>query len=399
MAEIRKSRAELIALFEQATDKKKETAAEARKDNEKQAFTLRQMLADEQKAIDKQGGVSVIGGAAVAVAASSLALTRGHFITAGDWAKQKWGTGNAVEKALNASTDTAGAFTIEETLSTDMIPMLDATAIMRKMGATTMPLVNGQLKIPKMTGGATAAYLSEGAVIAASQQTFGQLLLQGKKLAAKVPISNDLLKFSAQNVDQIVRKDIVNRLALREDLAFLEGTGDAGTPVGIRYLMLVANQIAMTATPSAVTATTDAGRLVTLLDNANVPDTKRGWVTRPEVKNWLATVREATGALAFPEVQASGKWWGYPITTSNQITVDGTTSCYLYLAEFPELIIADAYTMQIDASNSAAYTDSSAALVSTFDRDETVIRAIEMHDFGMRHNASVAALTGCTWGH
>ena len=388
------SREQLKALFEQATDKKKEAASELRKENEKQALTLRTMLADERQAMEKQGGVSLIGGIALAFAAS-----QGNLGIARDYAKQKWGAGNVVEKALNASTDTAGAFTIEETLSTDLIPILNATAIMRKMGCTTLPLVNGQLKIPKMTGGATAAYLSEGAVIAASQQTFGQLLLQGKKLAAKVPISRDLLKFSAQNVDQIVRQDIVTRLALREDLAFIEGTGDAGTPVGIRYLMLVANQIAQTATPTAVTATTDAGRLVTLLDNANVPDTKRGWVTRPEVKNWLATVREATGALAFPEVQASNRWWGYPITTSNQITVDGTTSCYLYLAEFPELIIGDAYTLEITASDTAAYTDSTSTLVSAFDRDETVIKAIEMHDFGMRHNASVAALTGCTWGH
>jgi len=390
------SRAQLTALFEQSTDKKKAADAEMRKDNEKQAFTLRTMFADERQATEKQGGISVIGGVAVAIAGAKHSAFN---ITATEYAKQKWGSGNIVEKALNASTDISGAFTIAETLSTDMIPMLDATAIMRKMGATTMPLVNGQLKIPKMTGGATAAYLSEGAVIAASQPTFGQLMLQGKKLAAKVPISNDLLKFSAQNVDQIVRNDIVKRLALREDLAMIEGTGDAGTPHGIRDLMLPANKIAMTAVPTAVTATTDAGRLVTLLDNGNVPDTKRGWITRPEVKNWLATVREATGALAFPDVQASGKWWGYPIATSNQITIDATTSCYLYLCEFPELIIADAYTLELTTSSEAAYTDSNAVLVSAFDRDETVVKAIEMHDFGMRHNASVAALTGCTWGH
>jgi len=390
------SRDQLIAIYEQATDHKKAVAADMRKESEKDALAKKTLFMQGQKAMDKQGGVSLVGGVAIALAAAKNSSMN---ISPVEYATRKWGVGNVVEKALNASTDTAGAFTIEETLSTDLIPMLNATAIMRKMGATTLPLVNGQLKIPKMTGGATAAYLSEGAVIAASQPTFGQLLLQGRKLAAKVPISNDLLKFSAMNVDQIVRNDIITRLALREDLAFIEGTGDAGTPEGIRKKMLSTNAVAMTATPTAVTATTDAGRLVTLLDTANVPDTKRGWITRPEVKNWLATVREATGALAFPEVQASGKWWGYPITTSNQITVDATTSCYLYLCEFPELIIADAYTMQLDTSAEAAYTDSTSTLVSAFDRDETVVRAIEMHDFGMRHDAAAAALTGCTWGH
>jgi len=387
------SREQLIALFEQQTDRKKTAAADMRKENDKNALALRTMLADEHKAMEKQGGISLIGGVALAAAAQKHLGANPI-----EYARKRWGAGNVVEKALTASSDTGGAFTIEETLSTDLIPILNATAIMRKMGCTTLPLVNGQLKIPKMTGGATATYLSESAVIAASQQTFGQLLLQGKKLGAKVPISNDLLKFSALNVDKIVRQDIATRLALREDLAFIEGTGDAGTPVGIRNLMLVANKLTMTATPTAVTATTDAGRMTTLLDTANVPDTKRGWIMRPEVKNWLATVRIATGALAFPEVSASGMWWGYPIAISNQITVDSSTSSYIYLCEFPELIIADEYTMQIDASSEAAYTDSTSTLVSTFDRDETVIRAIEMHDFGMRHNASVAAMTGVTWG-
>jgi hypothetical protein len=162
--------------------------------------------------------------------------------------------------------------------------------------------------------------------------------------------------------------------------------------------MTAANAIAMTAVPTAVTATTDAARMENVLDNANVPNTKRGWIMRPAQKNWLSQVREATGALAFPSVQANNTWWGHPIATTTQITMDAPTTNYVYLAEFPELIIGDAMTMRIDASTEAAY-DVAGTMVSPFSRDEAVIRAICMHDFNMRHTGSAAALTGVTWGN
>jgi HK97 family phage major capsid protein len=395
MAEIKLTRAQIKEKILEDTGK---DVKEAVKDATKQQnLALRSMLADEQKYREANVGEKIdpIGGLIIALAAN-----KGSPSDAAKWASRKYGEKSKIVKALNTTTDTAGGFLVPEVLSPEVIELLSATTVMRKMGCRVMQLVNGQLTIPRMTGGATAAYISEGTSITSSQETFGQINLQGHKLAAQVPISNDLLKFATANADQIVRQDLVLRMALREDLAFMEGDGTLATPVGLRNQMTAANAIAMTATPTAVTATTDAGRMINLLDNANVPDTKRGWIMRPSVKNWLSTVREATGALAFPEAQ-KGVFWGYPIATTTAITIDAAgppTQSRVYLAEFPELIIGDAMTLRIDASDTAAYSDSTGAVVSSFSRDETIVRAISMHDFGMRHAGAAAALTGCTWG-
>ena len=393
---IKMTRRQLQELLLKSTGKSKETLKEQTVEAvNQQNWAMRQQLAGEaayqQANVNEK--VDPIGGLMIALAAG-----KGHIGDATVYAQRKFGEKSKVFKALNVAVPTGAGMLVPETLAPEVIELLLAQTVMRKMGCTIMPLVNGQLTITRQTGGATAAYLSEGGNIAYSQLAVDQINLQGHKLGALTAISTDLLDFATTNVDQMVRKDIVNQMALREDLAFIEGNGALATPVGLRNTMTAANAIAMTAVPTAVTATTDAARMENVLDNANVPNTKRGWIMRPAQKNWLSQVREATGALAFPSVQANGTWWGHPIATTTQITMDAPTTNYVYLAEFPELIIGDAMTLRIDASTEAAY-DVSGTMVSPFSRDEAVIRAISMHDFNMRHTGAACALTGCTWGN
>ena len=393
---IKMTRAQLKELLLKGTGKtneqlKTETMGAVAQQN----WAMRQQLAGEQAYVqaNKDEKVDPIFGIAVALAAG-----KGHVGDAILYAKRRYGDMSKVAKALSVAVPTGAGIFIPETLAPEMIELLLAQTVMRKMGCTIMPLVNGQLTMTRQTGGATAAYLSESGNIGYSQLTVDQINLMGHKLGALSAISTDLLNFSALPVDQIVRQDIVKQMALREDLAFIEGNGALATPVGLRNTMTAANAIAMTAVPTAVTATTDAARMENVLDNANIPNTRRGWIMRPAQKNWLSQVREATGALAFPDVQASNTWWGHPIATTTQLTMDAPTTNYVYLAEFPELLIGDAMTMRIDASTEAAY-DMNGTMVSPFSRDEAVIRAITMHDFNMRHTGAACALTGVTWGN
>ena len=49
--------------------------------------------------------------------------------------------------------------------------------------------------------------------------------LVARKLTAMVPVSNDLIRRSPIGVEEIVRDDLVQTIARREDLAFLRGDG------------------------------------------------------------------------------------------------------------------------------------------------------------------------------
>ena len=114
------------------------------------------------------------------------------------------------------------------------------------------------------------------------------------------------------------------------------------------------------------------------------------------------TIRDGNGNFAFRQEMLTGKLWGIPYKTTTQISINlaytGTAESENYLADFADCVIGDADEIIIDASPNAAYYDTaSAAVVSSFSRDETVIRAIARHDFGMRHDASVAIHPDVDW--
>jgi hypothetical protein len=98
----------------------------------------------------------------------------------------------------------------------------------------------------------------------------------------------------------------------------------------------------------------------------------------------------------------TGKLWGLPYKTTTQIPINlaytGSAESENYVADFADCVIGESSEIIIDASPNAAYYDSVAgAVVSSFSRDESVIRAIARHDFGMRHDASVAVHPDVDW--
>ena len=75
----------------------------------------------------------------------------------------------------------------------------------------------------------------------------------------------------------------------------------------------------------------------------------------------------------------------------------GGNETEVYLSDMSDSIIAEATGLEIAVDSSASYIENGAA-VSAFARDETLIRAISRHDFGVRHAESVAVKTGVLWG-
>jgi HK97 family phage major capsid protein len=67
------------------------------------------------------------------------------------------------------------------------------------MGTRPLPLNNGNMTIPRLKGGAVVGYIGSDSDVPATQGEFDDLKLSGKKLAALVPISNDLLANSSAN--------------------------------------------------------------------------------------------------------------------------------------------------------------------------------------------------------
>lgn len=360
---------------------------------------------DATKAVHKAGDRSLSFGAYVRALAGArndkekaikIATAWGYKDVADALAK-------SVEKAMSAGDPLAGGFLVPEEFSAEVIELLRASGVVRSLQPLTMPMPSGSIKVPRINSGSTAAYIGENTNVTKSEVGTGQLTLTWKKLAALVPISNDLIRYAAPSSDMIVRDDMIRALAAREDLAFIRGTGLDGTPKGLKNWIAASNKFAANGTVSLANVTSDLGEALQKIMDANITliiqqgatggvDVRPGWIFSPRVWKYLSTVQTSLGTYAFRDEMQRGTLWGFPYRVTTQCENDT-----VYFGAFAHAVIGEAMGLMVDASQDAAYHDGS-NVVAAFSQDQTVIRVIAEHDFALRHDTAFSLITGVTWG-
>jgi HK97 family phage major capsid protein len=316
---------------------------------------------------------------------------------------------DVVARALNAGVTGEGGALIPQDFMADLIELLRAMTAVRGAGAMEVGMPMGNLTIPRLAGGATAAYQNELDDIGISQERFDDVNLVAKKLTAMVPVSNDLIRRAPIGVEEVVRDDLVQTLARREDLAFLRGDGTDKGPVGMRSLCLPANKITVTAMPATpgpgdqLTAIlAGASAAILALQNGMSRMIRPNWIMAPTIARFISTARDQVGGFYFKEEMARGMFEGYPVRLTQQIPTNLVMASYtkaseIYFVDMADFIIADTYNVVVDASDVAAYNDGT-GMVSTFQRDQSLFRVIAEHDVNMRHLQSLVVLLTQDWG-
>jgi len=140
----------------------------------------------------------------------------------------------AGQRDLNVTTAAAGGNLVAtDLLAGSFIELLRNRIAVVGAGATLMQDLNGNLAIPKQTGGATAYWVAESGAPTESQASVGQVPLSPKTVGAFTDISRRLLLQSSLDVEALVRRDLAAALALAIDLASLYGTGASNQPTGL----------------------------------------------------------------------------------------------------------------------------------------------------------------------
>lgn len=338
-------------------------------------------------------------GAAFARIVRSLAAERGNPRAAAQFASEQFGD-ERIAKALAAGVGSAGGFMVPEEYSADIIELLRPASVVMSLQPTVMPMPRGTLSVPRLATGSSASYIGENTNAPKTEPTFGQLNLTARKLAALVPISNDLIRFSSPAADVVVRDDLVSAMSQAMDLSFIRGDGTLGAPKGLRHWAPSANVIPANATVNLANVTADLGKVILALKNANVRMIRPGWIMAPRTEEYLMTVRDGNGNFAFRDELVAGRLRGYPYRTTTQIPINlaggSNNNSEIYFVDFADAVVGDTMQIMIDVSSEAAYHDGS-NVVAAFSLDQTIVRAIAQHDFGMRHAASAAVLTTVTW--
>jgi HK97 family phage major capsid protein len=326
---------------------------------------------------------------------------------AGAWVGQRFGD-DIVARALNYSTTGEGGALIPQDFMADLIELLRASIAVRGANPMEVGMPMGNLTIPRLAGGATANYQDEQDDIAVSQERFDDVNFFAKKLTALVPVSNDLIRRAPIGVEEVVRDDLVQTIARREDLAFLRGDGTDKGPIGMRNLCLPVNVITVTAMPATpapgdqVTAILDgASAAILARQNGMSRMIRPTWIMAPTIARFIATARDQVGNWYWKDEIEAGNFEGYPYKLTQQIPtnlVNGTNTkgSEVYIVDMADFVIADTYNVIVDASDVAAYNDGT-SMVSAFQRDQSLFRVIAEHDVNMRHLQSLVVLLTQDW--
>ena len=275
---------------------------------------------------------------------------------------QTWGRdlSMANDSAISGEDFRAGAF----------IDVLRNASSVMASGATTLGGLSGDVKIPKKLTAASAGWIStEGGAAAESEMTVGQVSLAPKTLGAYTDVTRQLMIQSSLDVENLVRDDLVQAMALAIDLAGLEGSGASGQPTGL----LNTTGVTKVTTFAGVNPTfAEAVSLETAVADNNALRGSLGYILRSNMNGALKTTALDSGSGRF--VSEGGMINGYNARISNQGT-DGN----IYFGNWADMLIGMFGGLDIIVD---PYTNSTSGTLR--------ITALQSVDVGVRHAASFA---------
>jgi HK97 family phage major capsid protein/HK97 family phage prohead protease len=280
---------------------------------------------------------------------------------------------------LTVGTPTAGGNLVATDLqAASFIDILRARSRAAELGMTMLTGLVGNVAIPKLTGSATAYWLTnEATAITESQQTIGQLALAPKTLGAYTELSRLLMLQSTPAAEAMVMNDFAKVLALAIDLAVFEGTGASGQPTGI----------SQTAGIGSVTGTSldiaDCIEFQTDLATANALADGCAYITTPAVAGLLkgrARIASTDSQTLWSGSVLEGSIEGFKATTSTQLT-----AASMVFGDFSQVVLGEWGMLEIALNPFASFATAI-----------TGIRAIQSVDVGVRQAAAFSRATSIT---
>lgn len=306
-----------------------------------------------------------------------------------------------IVKALEASSFGAGGALIPIEYSADFIGYLYDRSVVRALGARTVDMGAGQLTMGRLNGTATAYWVGEGSRITVSQQSFGQLVLNAKKLGIIVPISNDLLRRRPAGVETIIRDDMSAVAVLAEDAALLRGDGVQGRVKGIRNQVAAGNRFNAQASTTRAKTVEDLLKAMYKVDSGNIPMIQTGWAFNPRIMYYLMSLLTDDGYPVFLMELSQGNLYGSPVRTTNAIPKNlnvGGDETEIYFGDYAQVVIGETANMEVAQSNQASFVDAGGNTVHGFQDDHSVMRLIHEVDMVLRHDRSFSVIEGVDWG-
>ena len=250
--------------------------------------------------------------------------------------------------------------------------------------------------IPLLSGGGTATYTSaEGVAKSNTKETFGQITLTAKELAAVVVTTELLLATSnIANLASIIQDDIVNAIVTAKEKEYA-GYGGTVYAQDLTSQTPVAHTIAA---GTGVDIVADISNALGAIEAHIVGNPRIAFITHPAVKAQLRNLRSATDHLPiFQGTNGSNieTLFGYPIVFSGNFVKTGSPAGYeLFVADWNKVMEGNLIGMKIAKSNEASIVMAGGATVNLFQQNMVAIKAWIYSAFAIADVNILAKVTG-----
>lgn len=272
------------------------------------------------------------------------------------------------KRDLNTSDDNELVAT--NLLANEFIDVLRNSSSVMQAGARMLPGLVGNVAIPKKTAASSAAFIStEGGASSESEPTFGTVSMTPKTLGAFTDMTRQLILQSTPAIEQLVRDDLTQALALAIDKAALEGSGSSGNPTGI---LNTAGVNKPTAFAAAVPTFAEMVALETAVAEDNALFGNLAYITDAATYGGLKTKTKDTGSGMF--VIENGQANGYNVIRTQQATAGN-----VYFGNFSDCLIGMFGGLDLTVDPYTASTSGTVRIV-----------ALQSIDVAVRHAQSFA---------
>jgi HK97 family phage major capsid protein len=126
-----------------------------------------------------------------------------------------------------------GALVGTDRLDAQFIDLIRNRSAFLNSGLTMLSGLEGNVEIPKKLSSSQYYFVGENAQVANSKLTFGLVNMIPRTIGVRVPISRRMMIQSSPDVENLVRIDMAESVALGMDYTIGYGTGSNGQPLGI----------------------------------------------------------------------------------------------------------------------------------------------------------------------
>lgn len=197
------------------------------------------------------------------------------------------------------------------TVKPELIEARKATPVVVQLGARVLSGLSSNVTLPK-AGASTAYWVAENGSPTEDTPSIGSITLSPKRVAAYTELSKQLLQQSTFDVENMVRSELLDSLAIAIDKAAIDG-GGSNEPSGVLDASNIGSETGGHTFANYVEAEAD-------VMTANALSGALAYVTTPALMATLKTTEKSSGTGQF--IWQDNSINGYPAIATNHMTAD-----------------------------------------------------------------------------